>query len=232
MVSTKGLPVIGAHRHLAPSRVPSATRRPLTAQEWEQTNRLGLLLVHALVGLIAGLLMLFNGTNATFDRYGEWVRPTTGALAFVGGALLAAGLARRSVSVRLEVVGLALLSLWALVMTAGFAGAVARAGDPVIAWPWEALGTVPPERLYPIAIYGGLALMTVLHFCTALRLGHLAQDTRHRTAVPLRPARPATGQQRATATGPAPTSKVKHPSSSGRRTGVPASPAVPRSTHR
>lgn len=183
--------MIGARRDPSPSRSASGPgrRRPLTAAEWEQTNRLGLLLVHALIGLLAGLLILFNGTAATFDQYGDWMRLTTGGLAFVGGTVLAAGLAVRSAAIALELVGLAILALWALTMAGGFVLASLDAGVLIIDWPWRSFSDMPSERLYPIALYLGLFLMTSLHLWTASRIHELGTAARHRGAV--------TGGQRA-----------------------------------
>lgn len=215
--------MIGARRDSSPSRSASAPgrQRPLTAAEWEQTNRLGLLLVHALIGLIAGLLILFNGTAAAFDQYGDGVRLLTGGLAFVGGAVLAAGLALRSTSIVTEMAGLAILALWALAMAGGFAMASLEAGPLIIEWPWHAFAQMPTERLYPIALYIGLFLMTSLHLWTASKLRALGLAARHRGA--------ATGGQRAPELHPGPArqqrssgvdagslaSIAKHPSRSG-----------------
>lgn len=165
----------GARRDPLPPRSASGPgrRRPLTAAEWERANRLGLLLVHALIGVLAGLLILFNGTAATFDRYGDWVRLTTGGLAFLGGTVLAAGLARGAASVVLEMVGLAILAVWALSMAGGFALTSLSAGMLIVDWPWHAFADLSDERLYPIALYLGLFLMTSLHLWTVSRLGRL-----------------------------------------------------------
>lgn len=215
--------MIGARRDPMPSRSASAPgrRRPLTAQEWETTNRLGVLLLHALIGLIAGLLILFNGTATSFDQWGDGVRLLTGGLAFVGGAVLAAGLALRSTSIVTEMVGLAILSLWALSMAGGFVLASLSAGEVVIDWPWHAFTEMPTERLYPIALYVGLFLMTSLHLWTASRIRQLTLAARHRGA--------AAGGQRAVDLHPGPARQQrltgvdagsmvsirKHPSSRG-----------------
>ncbi|WP_309647082.1 hypothetical protein [Nocardioides sp.] len=220
--------MIGARRDPLPSRSASAVgrRRPLTAAEWEQTNRLGLLLVHALIGLIAGLLILFNGTAATFDQYGDGMRLLTGGLAFVGGAVLAAGLALRSTSIVTEMVGLGILALWALTMAGGFVLASLSAGALIIDWPWHAFSDMPTERLYPIALYIGLFLMTSLHLWTASKLRALGLAARHRGAgnqrvLDLQGSAPRAGQQRAVSAPGSAASMAKQPSLKAWRVGAP-----------
>lgn len=226
-------------RDPAPSRPATGPgrRRPLTAQEWEQTNRLGLLLLHALIGLVAGLLILFNGTAPTFDQWGDWVRLLTGGLAFVGGAVLAAGLVLRSTSIGTEMVGLVILTLWALTMAAGFVLASLGAGALVIDWPWRSFPQLQAERLYPIAIYVGLFLMTSLHLWTASRVRQHGLSARHRgvatggqpTADPRRgPLR--TGQQRVIAAAVVPPSLVELPSLTAWRVGVAPTETAPPAT--
>ncbi|GEP40406.1 hypothetical protein NPS01_40690 [Nocardioides psychrotolerans] len=214
--------MIGARRDPPPSRSANAfgRRRPLAAAEWEQANRLGMLLLHALIGLMAGLLILFNGTAATFDQYGDWMRLTTGGLAFVGGAVLVAGLAWRSTSILLEMVGLTILALWTLTMAGGFVLASLSAGVLIIEWPWHAFSDMPAERLYPIVLYLGLFLMTSLHLWTASRLRLLALAARHRAAGSQRLLEPTAGmarpgQQRVSAAPGSASSMAKQPSIEG-----------------
>ncbi len=210
----------GPRRDTPPARPASGPgrRRPLTAPEWETTNRLGLLLLHALIGLVAGLLILFNGTAAPFDRYGDWVRLATGGLSFVGGAVLAVGLARRATSMVLEVVGLALLALWALLMGGGLLLISLSQGVLVIDWPWDSFSSLPTQRLYPIAILMGLFLMTALHLWTATRVRRLGLAARHRAA--------ATTQQRVGSPRDV-SSMARHPSLEAWRVGGPSTETLP-----
>ena len=226
----------GTRRDPIPSRSASGPgrRRPLTAPEWEQTNRLGLLLLHALIGLLAGLLILFNGTAEAFGQYGDRMRLITGGLAFVGGAVLAAGLAWRSTTSVLEMFGLAILALWSLVMAGGLILVSLGSGVLSIDWPWKAFSTIPSERLYPIAIYLGLFLMTSLHLWTASRVRQLDLTARHRRTAtggqrlsdPQRgPVRP--GQQRVIETPDPASSMAKQPSLRAWRVGAPSIETLP-----
>ncbi|CAN5423311.1 hypothetical protein BH11ACT8_BH11ACT8_16950 [soil metagenome] len=179
--------------HLLPARSKadlarrSASRRSPSAQEWERANRIGLLLIHAFVGLFAGLLILFSGTASVFDDHDSWARPLTGGLALLGGALLLSGLARSTRHVHLEIAGLVVLAAWDLTMTAGFVIATVQAGDVDLTWPWAALAHTPTTRLYPIVLYVGLFLMMSVHLVTLRRVRRIATRPRLRvgTRIPM-----------------------------------------------
>ncbi|MDF9716037.1 hypothetical protein [Nocardioides sp. ChNu-99] len=142
-----------------------------TAQAtWENTNRIGLLWVHAGIGALAGVLILSAGTATSLERiFGPAAAPLTGWVPLIGGLLLADGLRSKPRSVPLEVVGLFLLLGWDLALTAGF----------LIAY-FTALG-LPTSRPYPVAVYGGLAALICVHLWTLRKVLRVRRehDRRH-----------------------------------------------------
>lgn len=147
-------------------RLVDAAERIVTRQGWEQANRLGLLAVHGLIGLIAGTLILINGSAMSFDLIGLWVRSLTGGIALVGGAVLLAGLVRTPRSVRLEVTGLVLLGIWDLMMAVAFLTATIAVGELNFTWPWIRVPDDIRTRLYPIALYVGMLALISVHLWT------------------------------------------------------------------
>lgn len=171
--TTPGLGVVGPAR---PTTRPG--RRTLPLSEWERANRLGLLVVHALIGVCAGGLILFTGAARVVDPIPA-ARPGLGTLALAGGLALLAGLLRRPRSIPLEIAGLSLLALWDLVMTASFVYG-ASAGTVEASWPWEPDGS--SSTLYPIALYLGLFAMMCVHLVT-LRHVNRAEVRRRMTVA-------------------------------------------------
>lgn len=142
-----------------------------TAQAtWENTNRIGLLWVHAGIGTLAGVLILSAGTAASLEGiFGPAAVPLTGWMPLIGGLLLADGLRSKPRSVPLEVAGLFLLLGWDLALTAGF----------LLAY-FTGLG-LPTSRPYPVAVYGGLAALICVHLWTLRKVMRVrrAHDQRH-----------------------------------------------------
>ena len=134
----------------------AAEHRYVSAQAaWENTNRIGLLWVHAIVGVFVGVAILSQGTAASLETIlGPWARPVTGWMPLLGGLLLADGLRSRPRDVRMEALGLLLLLLWDLIMTVGFFVAFATV-----------LG-LPTSRLYPVPVYAGYAALITVHLWT------------------------------------------------------------------
>ncbi|NUR79083.1 MAG: hypothetical protein HOQ21_01360 [Dermatophilaceae bacterium] len=156
-------------------RLEQAADRVATWAEWERANRVGLLWIHAGVGITAGAQMLAFGSAANIeDLVGIWVRTALGLLAIIGGIVLGAGIRRRSRRRRhwleLEAVGLALLGLWDFAMAAGMAAARIAAGDFSPRALWEPL---PPPGTYvlpyPVSIYAGLCALICVHLWTLRR---------------------------------------------------------------
>lgn len=138
---------------------------PLVAQQaWETGNRLGLLWVHSFVGLVAGVLILVNGTATTLVPILPAAKLLTGLPGIAGGALLAVGLLARPRRVLVEVAGLVVLAAWDLLMAVGF----------VIAVTTQSLHA----RWYPIVIYVGYLALIVVHLWTLRQLYHFKQRRR------------------------------------------------------
>lgn len=179
------LPVHGPRDGTRARRTPTRRR---SQHQWESANRRGLLVVHAMVGLLAGLLILFNGTARSFEGADPWGRPVIGGLAISGGVVLLTGLLRRRRVMGLEVTGLVLLACWDLIMGAGFVIAAQSAGEIAFTWPWAAITDPSSPRLYPIVLYVGLFLMMCVHLVTLRHLGRASrlveQRSRMRVAHP------------------------------------------------
>ena len=161
--------------HDAFDRLEQAAERVAQEAIWERGNRRGLLWVHAVVGVLAGAQMLAFGSASNIELLvGVWSRTVLGVLGIVGGFVLALGVIRRSRHrrywIELEASGLVLIGLWDLLMCLGMAWARIAAGDFHTRPLWEPL---PPPGTYvlpyPIAVYGGLFALVVVHLWTLRR---------------------------------------------------------------
>ena len=149
--------------------VTARVQRTQSRQAYEIANRLGLLWVHGLVATLAGIQMMLWGTASQIEQVaGPGARFIMGPVAVVGGIALIGGLLGRPRSIHLEGLGLALIALWDLAMTAGLAWARVHQNNYRVLGPHEPQphGYVPG---YPIAVYAGLLALLVIHLWT-LRL--------------------------------------------------------------
>lgn len=152
------------------ARLENAAERIIGRSEYEQDNRRGLLWVHALIGILAGVQMALWGTATTLElAAGPDSRYVMAAVGMLGGGLLAAGLSKRPRSIPLEVGGLVLVCAWDALMTAGLAYARFKQND------YRPLGFRDPMMqgyvvAYPITVYAGLAALIGIHLWTLRRL--------------------------------------------------------------
>jgi hypothetical protein len=151
-------------------RLEQAAETVAMRAEWERANRVGLLWVHATVGVWAGSQMLAFGSASNIEALvGVWSRSFLGLLGIIGGTTLAVGILRQR-RILVEAAGLFLLGLWDLLMCAGMTWARIAAGDFHLRAPWEPL---PPPGTYvlpyPIAVYAGLAALIGVHLWTLRR---------------------------------------------------------------
>ncbi len=130
---------------------------------WEQSNRLGLLWVHVMTGLAAGLLILMDGTAATLLEIHPSATVVTGVPAIAGGCILAVGLASRPRRVLVEVAGLVVLAVWDATMGIGFFISALHQ---------------PEARWYPFAVYLGFLALIVVHLWTLRTLWRSRRDKR------------------------------------------------------
>lgn len=136
---------------------------------WEQGNRIGLLRVHLVVGILTGAQMLAFGSASTLEALvGPGIRVFLGVLGIVGGTILFTGLHRSPRSIVLEALGLALLGVWDFVMAVGLAIARLHSTSFGLKWPWVPLpppsaGFVAP---YPATVYAGLGALITIHLLT------------------------------------------------------------------
>lgn len=142
---------------------------------WERSNRVGLLWVHAWVGMLTGAQMLAFGSAANIEELvGVWSRIALGGLGIAGGLVLASGIRRRKrhrhLWLEFEAAGLVLLGIWDFCMAAGMFVSRIQAGDFGLRPPWEAL---PPPGTYvlpyPITVYAGLCALVGVHLWTLHR---------------------------------------------------------------
>ena len=151
-------------------RLEVAAERVIDRTTYEQGNRRGLLWVHAIIGLLAGVQMALWGSASIIETaVGTWTRPMMAALGMIGGATLAFGLSRRPRLIAAEVVGLGLIGLWDLLMTIGLAIARIRQDDYALIPLGKPL-EVGYVVAYPTTIYAGLFALIVIHLTTLLRL--------------------------------------------------------------
>ncbi|GHJ59122.1 hypothetical protein NOK12_16400 [Nocardioides sp. OK12] len=149
-------------------RLEQAAETVAQRAEWERSNRVGLLWVHAAVGMIAGAQMLLYGSAATIEEaVGVWTRLALGLLGIIGGIVLAFGILRGR-TVLLEAIGLAAIGIWDLLMAAGFA--YARVGGGTFT-PRALFEPIPTGYVlpYPISVYIGLAALITVHLWTLRR---------------------------------------------------------------
>lgn len=152
------------------ARAAAAADRLEDRFTWEQANRLGLLRVHAIVGILGGIqILLYGGPSNLEESLGVWTRPALGVLAVVGGTILALGLARRPRDIGLEAVGLSLVGLWDLAMTLGLAWTRIEQGEYA---PIPLTQALDPTyvRPYPVTVYAGLFALICIHLWTLRRM--------------------------------------------------------------
>lgn len=149
-------------------------RAEITARRvmYERGNRLGLLWVHAVVGMLAGTQQLLWGSATQIEAItGPHMRLFMGPLAMVGGIILAAGLISKPRSIPMEAIGLGFIACWDFCMTVGLAYArwsqhdfhILPVSQPMVT------GYVPA---YPVAVYGGMFALLVIHLLTLRHLLH------------------------------------------------------------
>lgn len=149
-------------------RLEAAAETVAQRAEWERSNRVGLLWVHAVVGIVVGIQMLLYGSATTIEAaLGLWTRPALAITGLVGGLLLAVGIVRNR-TVILEAIGLAVIGAWDLCMACGFIYARVSAGQfsPRAMFEPLPVGYVLP---YPISVYLGLAALIAVHLWTLRR---------------------------------------------------------------
>lgn len=151
-------------------RIERATNRLARRVLWEQGNRIGLLRVHGVVGILAGAQMLAFGGPSQLEVF-VWARLWLGVTGVLGGSLVMYGLHCRPRSIPTEAVGLAVMGLWDLTMTVGLAWARMHTTSWGWSWPWErppsaASGYVPA---YPVTVYAGLFALICIHLFTLRR---------------------------------------------------------------
>lgn len=153
---------------LVMARAETASQRMV----YERANRLGLLWVHAFVGITAGVQQLLWGTAPTIETlFGPGARLITAPIGLVGGFVLALGLTHRPRNIGAEAVGLALVSVWDLAMTLGLAYARLKQADYRFIGMHEPL---PPGYVsaYPITVYGGMFALLLVHLWTLRHVRH------------------------------------------------------------
>lgn len=151
-------------------RLETAAERVARRAEWEQANRVGLLWVHGLMGLLAGPQMLLWGSASVIENaVGVWARVALAAIGTVGGLFLVVGLRRRPRSIPLEVVGLFSVGTWDLLMAAGLLIARFQQHDYRLIPLGKPLVTGYVVA-YPITVYAGLTALVAIHLWTLRRL--------------------------------------------------------------
>lgn len=121
---------------------------------YEENNRLTLLGIHATMGVLIGALIISDGGPLAAQAAGV-SSLSLGLPALFGGFLLWTGLLAGR-NLRLEAFGMTLLVMWDWFMCALF---ILAALDH----------SAVSSSLYPIALYGGLGALMMVHLYTLLR---------------------------------------------------------------
>lgn len=153
-------------------RIEAAAEALAQRAHWESGNRIGLLRVHALTGLVSGIqVVCFGGATVIESAFGIWSRPILGFLAIAGGVVLMSGLLARPRSIPAEALGLTLLGLWDLAMALGILYARVHSGDFAPRGLLEPLPKPPIVYVapYAISVYAGLTALIVVHLYTLRR---------------------------------------------------------------
>ena len=151
-------------------RLETAASRLADRNIWENSNRIGLLRVHAAVSILGGAQILLYGGPANIEgSVGVWTRAALGFLAIIGGIVLSYGLAQRPRHIRLEAVGLSVIGLWDFTMACGMAYSRIAQGtySPV---PLTHLLPAEYVRPYPVTVYLGLFALICIHLWTLRRM--------------------------------------------------------------
>lgn len=147
-------------------RIETAAEKLARRVTWEQGNRIGLLSVHAIAGILGGAQQIMYGSAPNIETaFGTWVRIIFGTLALIGGCILFSGLNAHPRSIKREAAGLSLLAAWDALMTLGLLWARIDSHD------FSLLGfneKIPLGYVvtYPLAVYGGLFALIMVHLST------------------------------------------------------------------
>jgi hypothetical protein len=159
------------------AELEAATLAIAVRSQYETENRRGLLWIHSLMGLLAGVQVMLWGTAAGIElTFGVGARIVMGTLGILGGSLLAIGLMRRPRSIPLEIAGLLVVGLWDLAMTiALLTGRIDQVlGDGPLSGihPLPLLEPQPPGYVtaYASTVYAGLCALIGVHLWTLRRL--------------------------------------------------------------
>lgn len=150
-------------------RIETAAERLGRRMHWEQGNRIGLLRLHAAIGILSGSqMLLFGGAGVIEKTLGLWTRPLLGLLGLVGGFVLTFGLLSRPRSIIAEAIGLTMIACWDFLMAFGLAFARVSIGDFQILPLDQPLPppTVPYVPPYAISVYAGLFGLVLVHLWT------------------------------------------------------------------
>lgn len=124
-------------------------------QTYSDQNRAQLLTIHAVTGVLTGLLIIAEGAPRAFRELvspSQFAAVELGAAPILGGLLLAVGVFAGRVAL-LEAIGISLILVWDLGMVCLFA------------WSWI---QIPDAALYPVSIYMQFFLLMAVHLGTAL----------------------------------------------------------------
>jgi hypothetical protein len=139
------------------------------------SSRLSALAIYGVTGILVGIFMALGGAPHLVEvRFGPDIRYLLGALAGVGGVLLAFGAIMDGGALNrrgwwISIIGVITFGLWAIVM-AGTYGIIAGQAGFHIARPGVIVPVDAPRPYVPF-LYQGFALLALLHVVTLLRLG-------------------------------------------------------------
>lgn len=152
-------------------RLDLAADRLERRQRYAEDNRLALLTIHGLMGVVIGFLLVIDGTAQSLQRLFHDSEVALAPLTFgpsLGGCVLLLGLMLRR-NLALEAIGMSMMLMWDITMAVCF-GVIAflasRDGDPLTS-----------ASSYPVGVYLGIAALMATHLVTLIQL--LREEDRH-----------------------------------------------------
>lgn len=125
---------------------------------YDQRNRLALLAIHGVIGVVVGVLMTFGDPPVAFQMlFGMENKLYLAVPPMIGGSILLSGLAAGRILLA-EAIGMFIMFLWDLGMVGVFIVQSIETSTPV----------------YAVAVYGGLAALMAVHLRTLYLFIHRA----------------------------------------------------------
>lgn len=147
----------------------------------ERRSRYLSLRIHAWMGILVGLAILFTGAPSIFEtQIGTWMRPFLGILALVAGSVLLGGIDTHGTHGKhyVEAVGLALMTAWYGLMAASLVWSIYLYGSIEFKKPWDLtlIDPTQPRPFGPFIYLGFMSMLALVHLPACWRDLHNRVD--------------------------------------------------------